>query len=559
MSKTIIYQLLPRLFFKKEGQQRPFGTIEENGCGKMNDITADVLKRIKQLGVTHIWYTGVIRHATLTDYSSYGIPRSHACIVKGKAGSPYAIADYYDVDPDLAVDVLQRKSEFEALIRRTHEAGLKVIIDFVPNHVAREYHSVCRPPEVTDIGETDDKDIAFSPENNFYYLPGEKFQPSFDIGTYHEYPAKATGNDRFDAHPGKDDWYETVKLNYGCPPLCTQLVAPLENPYGSTDDSHLPDTFQKMKHILRHWAEMGVDGFRCDMVHMIPITFWHWCIARLKSRYPELIFIGEVYQKELYRPLIGAGFDLLYDKAGMYEALISVAKDESSSHTITTAWQQTDDIATHMLHFLENHDEQRLASDKLLGDGEKALPLLAVAAWLRRESLMIYFGQEVGEEAAQSEGFSGNDGRTSIFDYWHVASASNAHFDRRRLTKKQKALLQQFIKILNLACTNKAITQGQMFDLGYVNPELVRHFAFFRKYKSQLLLCVVSFASAGTDTALNIPRHAFDYLGINEGTYTAVDLMDGCKMSLDLNAEHALNLHLRAYGVRLLRLRAQRQ
>ena len=216
MKKIIIYQVLPRLFGNDNRTHQPNGTIQTNGCGKMNDFTPRALEQIKALGATHIWYTGIIEHATKTDNSHYGIPGDAPAVVKGCAGSPYAIKDYYDIDPDIATSIPARMKEFEDLLSRTHKAGMDVIIDFVPNHVSRLYHSDARPDGVTDLGQDDDTTQAFSPQNNFYYMPNETFGiEGVDLQGYYEHPAKATGNNQFTAHPNRNDWYETVKLNYG--------------------------------------------------------------------------------------------------------------------------------------------------------------------------------------------------------------------------------------------------------------------------------------------------------------------------------------------------------
>ncbi len=219
-SRIIIYQVLTRLHGNRCQTRKPFGTLQENGCGKMNDFTPTVLKQLREMGISHVWYTGILRHATMTDYSRYGIPQQHPAVVKGKAGSPYAVCDYYDVDPDLAVDVSKRMEEFERLVNRTHRAGLKMIIDFVPNHVARQYHSIAKPAGVHDLGEGDDPSKGFDMQNNFYYCPGQSFSPYFDLyhgekEPYTEMPARATGNDCFHNAPGMNYWYETVKLCYG--------------------------------------------------------------------------------------------------------------------------------------------------------------------------------------------------------------------------------------------------------------------------------------------------------------------------------------------------------
>ena len=295
--KPIIYQLFPRLFTNTCTNRIPNGSIEQNGVGKMNDINNKVLKSIKEIGITHVWFTGVIEHATKTDYSTYGINPDNPHVVKGNAGSPYAIKDYYDIDPDIAVDVPNRMHEFEALVKRTHDCGMKVIIDFVPNHVARQYHSDAKPAGIEDFGVNDNPNMMFTPNNNFYYITRQVFHPQFDLGlgkdAYFEFPAKATGNDCFTAFPSQNDWYETVKLNYG-----------VDYGNGSRHFEPIPDTWFKMVNILRFWAAKGIDAFRCDMVFMVPVEFWGWAIPLVKEKYPDVKFIAEIYDVNLYRNYI---------------------------------------------------------------------------------------------------------------------------------------------------------------------------------------------------------------------------------------------------------------
>ena len=361
MEKIIIYQVLPRLFGNQTEHPVHEGTLRQNGCGKMADFTPEALQQIKKLGATHIWYTGIIEHATQTDYRRFGIKPDHPAVVKGRAGSPYAIKDYFDVDPDLAHDIPYRMQEFERLVKLTHKNGLKVIIDFVPNHVARQYHSDRQPDGSIQLGDSDDKDVAFSPYNNFYYIPQQQLQCQFDMKggatrPYVEMPARATGNDRFDAYPGINDWYETVKLNYGVD-------------YQNGHTCHFfptPDTWYKMLEILLFWASKGIDGLRCDMAEMVPVEFWEWVIPQVKRQYPELIFIAEVYNPGLYRDYLFRGhFGYLYDKVGLYDTLKAVMRGEQSATAIQQCWQNVGDIQSHMLNFLENHDEQRIAPASL--------------------------------------------------------------------------------------------------------------------------------------------------------------------------------------------------
>ena len=548
-SKIIIYQVFTRLYGNKNVTRHEDGTLAENGCVKLNDFTPKSLKAIKEMGVSHIWYTGVIRHASQTDYTQYGIPRQHAAVVKGKAGSPYAITDYYDIDPDLAENVEQRMQEFEALVERTHKAGLKVIIDFVPNHVARQYHSICKPKGVKDLGEEDNPQNGFDPQNNFYYCPGQRFHPYFDLyhgeaEEYDEEPAKATGNDCFHNAPGMNDWYETVKLNYGVDYYAG----------GVGHFNPIPNTWDKMTEILLFWAAKGVDGFRCDMAEMVPAAFWQWATDKVKYRYPECVFIGEVYNPGEYRNYLGAGFDYLYDKVGMYDTVRSVICNQQSAHAITGAWQQTDDIKQHMLYFLENHDEQRVASDFFAGDGRKGIPGLVVSALLQQNPLMIYFGQEYGERGMDKEGFSGCDGRTTIFDYWSVDTVVRAA--NRKYTIREKYIYDMYCKVMTLAQKEKAITQGEMFDLMYANGHLQRQYAFIRKHGTEAILVIANFADQATTVNVNIPAHAFDYLGLSEKNAQVTDLLTDAKYRLQLKRDESVQVEVPSNGAAILKFRA---
>ena len=531
LHKIIIYQVFTRLFGHRGNNPVVNGTIEENGCGKLNDFTPSALKKIRELGVTHIWYTGVIRHATMTDYSRYGIPRQHPAVVKGRAGSPYAITDYYDIDPDLAVDVERRMEEFEQLVTRTHRAGLKMIIDFVPNHVARQYKSICKPAGVRDLGEDDNPNEGFNPaRNNFYYCPGQAFMPYFDLyhgekEPYQEMPARATGNDCFHNAPGMNDWYETVKLNYGVD-------------YYAGGVGHfepIPNTWQKMLDILLFWAGKGVDAFRCDMAEMVPADFWAWATTRVREQYPDIRFIGEVYNPNEYRHYIASGFDYLYDKVGMYDAMRDVICHRRDTDAITWAWQQTDDIRDHMLYFLENHDEQRVASDFFAGSGEKAVPALVVNALMQQNPFMLYFGQEWGERGMDAEGFSGRDGRTTIFDYWSLQPRFNE-------------LTQIYNKVLNIARSEKAVSEGLMFDVMYANQQYRQQYAFLRKADKETLFVVANFADVPVTMNITIPDHAFDYLNLLEKAYKAVDLLTGNQASLVLIRDQQVSIALPPRG-----------
>ena len=557
--KLMIYQVLPRLFGNSNTTCKKNGTIEENGCGKMSDFNRSALFNIRQLGCNAVWYTGILQQASNTDYSEYGIPRQNSHVLKGNAGSPYAISDYYSVSADLADDPARRMEEFDELVERTHKAGLKVIIDFVPNHVARGYKSVTKPEGVKDFGEDDDESKGFDPQNNFYYMPGQGFAPHLDLGQgddkYEEFPAKATGNDCFHASPSINDWYETVKLNYGVD-YCGG---------GHYHFDPIPDTWKKMLDILLFWAKKGVDGFRCDMVFKVPVDFWQCAIAEVKKKYPRMIFIAEIYDPALYRSYIHyGGFDYLYDKVGLYDTLRAVVECRESASAITRCWQEIDDIHGNMVNFLENHDEQRLASDFFAGDAIKGRPALVVSALMRDNPFMCYFGQEIGERGMDEEGFSGRDGRTTIFDYWCVKSiaamrAKDGNWRKQQLHIKEQELRDYYMKVMNLANDEDAIRRGGFYDLQYANYDnptysVHRQYAFFRNLDRDVILVVANFEGVDKEIELNVPKEAWDFVKVTSRRRHIENLLTGEWDFYYHDISVPMKIKLPAYGATILKI-----
>lgn len=509
--KIHIYQIFTRLFGNKNNLNKHNGGIEENGCGKFNDINDAALKSIKHLGMSHVWYTGVLEHASLTSYPEAGIAADHPDFVKGKAGSPYAIRDYYDVCPDLAIDANKRMEEFENLLARTHQNGLKALIDFVPNHVSRAYASDAKPSDERDLGDDDDTSMSFDPQNNFYYLPGESLQlpiMSEGISSFAENPAKVTGNDCFSATPSINDWYETVKLNYGIDYMGGQIEH--FNP--------IPNTWVKMTNILLYWAKKGVDGFRCDMAEMVPVEFWHYAISSVKAQFPNIIFVAEVYDPEQYRRYIHVGnFDLLYDKVGLYDTLKGIIEGHKWANDISSCWQKVDDIKEHILNFMENHDEQRIASHYFATNPWRALPAVTVASCMEKSSYMQYFAQELGERAEESEGFSGADGRTTIFDYWGLktqqAWMNQGSFDGEGLTVEEAKLRKAYQHLLSFALENQTVQKGAFYDLQWANRDNVNYdsqhiYSFLRYTEEELLLFIVNFSTQSQRVTMIVPDDA---------------------------------------------------
>lgn len=553
MQKPIIYQMLPRLWGNDKSRPKKNGSLSDNGTGRFSDIDNKTLNYLKWLGCSHVWYTGVIRHST--QEAVEGCMPSHPQFVKGKAGSPYAICDYYDVNPYLADNVDDRIGEFEELIRRTHEAGLKVIIDFVPNHVSRDYGKVNPVPGHPVLGAEDDKSVHWKAENDFFYYPGESLKLPKDcpkgMKPYFEEPAMATGNNCYTSSPGINDWYETVKINY-----C---------------DTHTP-TWDKMYDIISFWASKGVDGFRCDMVELVPQQFFKWLVKKAKSEYKSLIFIAEVYKKELYGEYIREiGFDYLYDKSGLYDTLRSIV-DKSvndngmpvelwqSTSGITRNWQFLSDLQPYMLNFLENHDEQRFASEFFGKDARNTLAPLFVSLYMNTAPFMIYFGEEVGEKGMYEEGFSGRDGRTTIFDWWSmgsirrlrkvIESGEYASMNVKRLVKagmkeEEASIFVRFAQAIRFASKDEAITKGTTYDLCYCNASSDgfnrdRHYIFLRDYQEHTLLVAANFSNCEANIKVNIPYHAFEWMEIPQtdslNTSSSIDVkippMDGVILQL---------------------------
>lgn len=550
MTRPVIYQLFVRLFANKNFTNKLDGDMETNGCGKFDNISLRALTQIKDMGFTHIWFTGVVEHSTTT--SVEGRQGDPSCVVKGKAGSPYAISDYYDVNATMALDATHRMAEFEALVDRTHEAGLKVIIDFVPNHLARTYASDRKPSEVDDFGVFDDRQKPFDQANNFYYLPHQSLQLPTKPCHYTETPARATGNDCFTATPTLNDWYETVKLNYGVD-------------YQNNRQEHfdpVPNTWLKMNHILRFWAGKKVDGFRCDMAAMVPVAFWKQAIASAKLEFPKLLFIAEIYEPHLYHTFAqDGGFDYLYDKVGLYDTLRAVITRQAPASLISNCWRSLEGIADKMLNFIENHDEQRIASLHFAGSPLPGIPAMAVAAFINRGAVLVYNGQELGEDGSQPKGFSGDDGRTSIFDYGCMPLihhwANDGAWDDAKLSKAELDLRKRYRFILNLINRYKSFQSGGFYDLMWVNHQGIgfpdNHvYAFLRYQGNEVMMVVANFSPDVRQLHIRIPAHAIRFMQIiPENHRRMVDLATDEKISIEqpCNGDWLIPATLEGYGI----------
>ncbi len=545
--KPVVYQVFTRLFGNTQTANVPWGTKEQNGVGKFADFNDEALKGIKELGTTHVWYTGVLHHALVGDYTEYGIKQDDPDVVKGRAGSPYAIKDYYDVNPDLAINVTNRLEEFSALIERTHEHDMTVIIDIVPNHVARDYHSIAKPNGVKDFGEDDDTSKAYAKNNNFYYVPGESFKvPTSDSyqvlggnkhpladGQFSEIPAKWTGNGARAPKPDINDWYETVKVNYGVKPDGSldfpTLPKSLENQdyrahYEFWQDKELPNSWYKFRNIALYWLDKGVDGFRYDMAEMVPVEFWSFLNSSIKTHKPDAFLLAEVYNPLMYRTYIHQGkMDYLYDKVGFYDTLKGIMQGKQPANTLFKAQAEVADIEQHMLHFLENHDEQRIASPDFAGDAAWGKPAMVVSNLISRSPTLLYFGQDVGEDGSENAGF-GSPTRTSIFDYIgvpaHQAWMNNGKFDGANLTPEQAQLRQYYIAIMELNGL-PAVVAGDMAPLMVTGSDRV--VGFVRTLGQQSLWVLSNFSQQAQTVTIKLTPNQATMLKPNSTLYDLLE------------------------------------
>lgn len=557
--KKVIYQVFTRLFGNDNTNNKPWGTLEENGVGKFNDFTPKALAEIRELGVSHIWYTGVLHHAMVTDYSSYGISNDDPDIVKGRAGSPYAVKDYYSVDPDMAVDPSKRMEEFQALIDRTHEQNMKVIIDIVPNHIARKYEGMNNPEGISDFGAHDDTSQAYKKDNNFYYITGESFKvPNWKgdyqplggeahplaNGKFDENPAKWTGNGSRLAQPDQNDWYETVKINYGVRPDGTKDFdslphgfdkLPYQDHFDFWKDKSVPDSWIKFRDIALYWLEKGVDGLRYDMAEMVPVEFWSYMNSSIKVKYPEALLLAEVYNPGLYRDYIHLGkMDYLYDKVGFYDSIKHIVQGHGWTDHIPKVQEEIMDIEHHMLHFLENHDEQRIASKDFAGSAEKGKPAMVVSTTISSSPTLVYFGQEVGEPGNENAGF-GSPTRTSIFDYIGVPHfqrwTNHKRFDGAGLSKEEKDLRSFYKKLLRFSLSSEAL-MGAYREIHYFNKDQNpdydhRVFSFVRWSENEQVIIVSNFDTENYyDLDLIIPEEIINIWNLKDGTYSAIDQLN---------------------------------
>lgn len=532
--RPVIYQLFVRHFSNYCESGVPWGSREQNGCGTFAGVTDRALEELARLGVTHLWLTGVLRHATRSSHP--GLPADPACVVKGIAGSPYAVTDYFDTDPDLAENPSERLQEFVALLGRVRAHGMVPMMDFIPNHVSRHYSSAIRPEQ--SFGHGDDSSRFFARDNSFYYLEPCNCDCPLLLPEGEYIPerghARVTGNNAATHHPTHHDWYETVKLNYGID-YRGGAAAAAELPREYAPAGGVPRTWRLMDEVLAYWQELGVGGFRCDMAHMVPMSFWRWALSRARMRDEGAYFVAEAYNDhmklcrgDVHAELLAAGFRAVYD-SGSYRALNSIFEGCGWANDLDSVNHAHLPLAARGLRYLENHDEPRLAAPAHWGGlGAEVAPALMVAQFAATTGLVLFYnGQEVGERADGPGGYGGDNGRTSIFDYTCLPRlqrwANRGRFDGALLSADELALRNFCSRLLPLL-QHPALSRGDFYGLNWANQQTPgygrdegdpvaghRLYAFLR-YNSRArstVLAVCNFSPvAEVHTSIHIPEHA---------------------------------------------------
>lgn len=573
-----VYQLLVRTFGNTNETRIENGTLEQNGTGRFDDLNAAAAEALADMGMTHVWFTGVLQQATSTDYADIGEPADDPDILKGRAGSPYAIRDYFDVAPDYAEDPEQRTAAFRQAVDAMHDAGLAVLIDFVPNHVARSYASTVRPE--LSFGEGDNTSVFFERDNHFFYLqsgappiemPGfdragaAPLSPTCQVlaqagGAYqcdglYDWTSggetvfgRVTGNNVASWFPDLGSWYETVKLNYGL----DYTTGAIEHPTTGAQGATIPRTWWVMDEVIAHWQGMGVDGFRVDMAHMVPMEFHAWLIARSRARDPEVFWMAEAYDTDpakvtegnVLHALLGAGYDAVYDD-DTYDRLKAVFDGSAWANDVDGPLIADPILTHHALRYVENHDEVRLASphdwqfDGTNVGRAQAQAITAMLFAIGRGPVMVYAGQETGEPAAGVEGFGGDDGRTSIFDYWSMPTfvgwVNDHRYDGGGLDAATAALRDQHLAVWD-AFRDPVFARGQTYLLNGPNRErpgfgrldgeevsgryahaLLRHV----EGRAALVFVWLHPTVPAVDVSVRVPADAWDRAGLGAGAATA--------------------------------------
>lgn len=574
-ARVVVYQLVVRQFSNLQTDRVVDGTLEQNGVGRFEDIDEAALDGLVELGVTHVWLTGVLRQATLTDWSSIGLPPDDPDVVKGRAGSFYAIRDYYDTSPDYAVEPERRLDELVSLIDRIHDAGLQVLIDLVPNHVARGYASVVHPER--DFGLGDDATVFFAPQNRFFYLPDppgqrleltrpEAWNPSgvtFDglyapeDGTTVARTPRATGNNVTSPRPGPNDWYETVKLNWG-----------YNFAVGEAHYDPRPPVWDDFDRILAYWQALGVDGFRADFAHFVPNEAWRWLIDQARSRDPQVLFLAEAYED--LPGLQDAGFDAVYYDAA-YDALKGLYQGSVRLEDVDSVLLAlSDEDRRQWVLYLENHDERRIASpitssaspdDSGFGSAAAGRQLAPLQYLFTPGPVLFYNGQEVGETGAGIEGFSGENGRSSIYDYGSLPALQgwvNGHaYDGGSLTQEQRDLRAWYSALLTGPVRDPAVRGSGFWGLRYINnsqehsdfPDELYTFARFQPGGARLVVVVANFRPGAQVTGpVRLPGDLLDAAGLSGDTFQVTRLFDE-RGAVEELVEHTSRFGLTTAGI----------
>jgi glycosidase len=361
VQNPLLYQVNTRIVLFERGKELGRPAI-------LDDITDQWLDAVVKLGFQWVWFLGVwqmspvgravsLSRTDLQKAYSDGLPD---VTKEDVAGSPYSIKSYV-VTEDFGGD--------EALARlrqRLHQRNLKLLLDFVPNHISIDHPWTDNHPDYIMQGTK--KDLQKEPQN---YI---------SIRTTNGEGVFAHGRD-----PNFDGWSDTLQINYRNPAACIAMEEELVGIARRCDGVRcdmamllLPDVFQ------RTWGNRGLGP---GSITLFKKSFWAGAIKKARKQNQNFTFIAEVYW-DLEYTLQQEGFDFTYDKR-LYDRLLAGTARPVREHLMAEP-----KFMSKCLHFLENHDEERAAA----AFEEKVKPA-AIVSYLVPGMRFFYEGQLEGRRA----------------------------------------------------------------------------------------------------------------------------------------------------------------
>lgn len=359
--KARIYELFPRAY-NLDGRRTASGFKSPSDPSKdifFRDFQASDFDVIKRMGFDTVWPMGILPIGVRGQTGTAG-------------GSPYSISDHGTVNPDLGTE-----EDFRGFVKKAHQAGLKVIVDFVVNHTSLDSRLLAENPDYFVSFRYDGP----CPKDGY-------FESYWNGGKY------CVHHGGFEYGNGVSSWIDTAQVNYSNRALRDRMTA-----------------------LVKGWVtKFDVDGFRVDMAYlalnnvfartwqksMPREEFYRQLIWTVKAAKPSAAFMGEAYA---YQEDLGAcGFDTIYSKheearpegqTGWYNATEAGGAYQIQSALNRAAFQAWQTGGAGSVVFIGNHDEP--APEKIYG---RRLPAALALTLLYPGAVIMYSGAEIGYDAA---------------------------------------------------------------------------------------------------------------------------------------------------------------